>query len=155
MSGHDDPRRNETGSVLIVDDHRNARESMAEVLRMAGHAATPCSSAAEAIRVLSRESFDCVVTDLKMPGMSGLEFIAEIDPPRTGAQVVMVTAHASVATAVEAMRSARSITSRSRSTRISWNGSSARPCATGGSCGARHSRATPLKTTQPKTARRP
>ena len=104
MSGHDDPRRNETGSVLIVDDHRNARESMAEVLRMAGHAATPCSSAAEAIRVLSRESFDCVVTDLKMPGMSGLEFIAEIDPPRTGAQVVMVTAHASVATAVEAMR---------------------------------------------------
>ena len=91
-------------NVLIVDDHRDARESMAEVLRLAGHAATPCSSAAEALRLLARELFDCIVTDLRMPGMSGLEFIAELDPLRTGAQVVMVTAHASVDTAVEAMR---------------------------------------------------
>ncbi len=104
MSRYDYSNRDETGGVLIVDDHRDARESMAEVLRLAGHAATTCSSAAEALRLLTRESFDCIVTDLRMPGMSGLEFIAELDPLRTGLQIVMVTAHASVDTAVEAMR---------------------------------------------------
>lgn len=95
-----------TGRVLVVDDHAPARESMAEVLREAGHTVTCCSSAAEALRRLgdAEADVDCVVTDLKMPGMSGLEFIVQIEQRRLPVQVVMVTAHASVASAVEAMR---------------------------------------------------
>lgn len=93
-----------TGRVLVVDDHAPARESMAEVLREAGHEVACCSSAAEALRRLAETEVDCVVTDLKMPGMSGLEFIAQIEQRRLPVQVVMVTAHASVASAVEAMR---------------------------------------------------
>ena len=50
------------------------------------------------------DSYDLVITDLMMPGMSGLEFIREIQQRRLGVQVVMVTAHATVASAVEAMR---------------------------------------------------
>ena len=92
------------GRVLVVDDHPQARESMAEVLRQAGHCVDCCSSAAEALQVVHRETFDCIVTDLKMPGMSGIEFIVQLEQRRYGAQVVMVTAHASVSTAVEAMR---------------------------------------------------
>ena len=92
------------GRVLVVDDHRDARESMADVLRQAGHQVACCSSAAEALEVVARETFDCVVTDLKMPGMNGVEFIIQLDQRHYGAQVVMVTAHASVSTAVEAMR---------------------------------------------------
>jgi DNA-binding NtrC family response regulator len=92
------------GRVLVVDDHRDARESMADVLRQAGHQVACCSSAAEALEVVAREAFDCVVTDLKMPGMNGVEFIIQLDQRQYGAQVVMVTAHASVSTAVEAMR---------------------------------------------------
>jgi len=93
-----------SGRVLVVDDHLQARESMADVLRQAGHQVDCCSSAAEALRVVERESFDCVVTDLKMPGMNGVEFIIQLERRQYGAQVVMVTAHASVPSAVEAMR---------------------------------------------------
>jgi len=92
------------GRVLVVDDHLQARESMADVLRRAGHQVDCCSSAAEAIQVVQQEDFECIVTDLKMPGMNGVEFILQLERRQYGAQVVMVTAHASVLTAVEAMR---------------------------------------------------
>ncbi|MBN1909850.1 MAG: sigma-54-dependent Fis family transcriptional regulator, partial [Pirellulales bacterium] len=92
------------GRVLVVDDHRDARESMAEALRQSGHRVDCCSSAAEALDVIQRNTFDCIVTDLKMPGMTGVEFIIQLERRRYGAEVVMVTAHASVSSAVEAMR---------------------------------------------------
>lgn len=92
------------GRVLVVDDHRQARESIADVLRHVGHDVSCCSSAAEALQVVDKESFDCVVTDLQMPGMTGIEFIIQLERRQYGAQVVMVTAHASVSSAVEAMR---------------------------------------------------
>ncbi len=92
------------GRVLVVDDHPQARESMADILRQAGHRVQCLSSAAEALRLIQGESFDCILTDLKMPGMNGVELIIQLEERRYGAQVVMVTAHASVATAVEAMR---------------------------------------------------
>ncbi len=98
------PGSSPTGRVLVVDDHTQARESMAEVLRRAGHQVACCSSAVEALQVVQRENFDCIVTDLRMPGMSGLEFIVHLEQRRYAAQVVMVTAHASVSSAVEAMR---------------------------------------------------
>src|SRR5512136_136097 len=93
-----------TGRVLVVDDHTHARESMAEVLRQAGPQVACCSSAVEALQIVEREKFDCIVNDLKMPGMSGLEFIVHLEERRYDAQVVIVTAHASVTTGVEAMR---------------------------------------------------
>jgi DNA-binding NtrC family response regulator len=102
---HDDPAPGALpGRILVVDDHAQARESMADALRQAGHHVRCSSSAAEALQVLGRESYDCVVTDLKMPGMNGLEFIVHLEQRRYNVQVVMVTAHATVTSAVEAMR---------------------------------------------------
>lgn len=92
------------GQILVVDDHARARESMAEVLRHAGYDVQCCASASEALQVTSKQTFDVILTDLQMPGMTGLEFIAELEKRKSTAQVVMVTAYASVATAVEAMR---------------------------------------------------
>jgi DNA-binding NtrC family response regulator len=92
------------GRVLVVDDHRQARESMTEVLRAAGYDVQCSASAFEALKLLGRERIDCIVTDLKMPGMDGIEFMIQIEQRRLDVQVVMATAHASVATAVEAMR---------------------------------------------------
>ena len=93
-----------TGRVLVVDDHAEARRSIADVLDQAGHQVQCLSSAVEAAKLLERESFDVVVTDLQMPGMDGLEFIRHLAQRRHGVQVLMVTGHASIDSAVEAMR---------------------------------------------------
>jgi DNA-binding NtrC family response regulator len=98
------PSAASTGRILVVDDHRQARESMSDILRQAGHRVECVSSAIEGLQVLDGESFDVVITDLQMPGMTGLDFIRQLERRRHGAQVVMVTAYATVASAVEAMR---------------------------------------------------
>jgi DNA-binding NtrC family response regulator len=90
--------------VLVVDDHASAREAVAEVLRQAQYEVAACASAIEALAKLAGEKFDVVVTDLQMPGMDGLEFIREIMRRQFNVQVLMITAHASVESAVEAMR---------------------------------------------------
>ena len=92
------------GRVLVVDDHARARDSMADVLRQAGHVVASCASAIEALRVLETDDFDVVITDLQMPGMDGLQFIRTLQQRRCVSQVLMVTAHATVSSAVEAMR---------------------------------------------------
>ncbi len=104
MSPRNSLSKSGKGRVLVVDDHAQARESMAFVLRQSGHQVDCSSSAIEALQILDRQSYDCIVTDLKMPGMTGLEFIVQLEQRQSTAQVVMVTAHASVASAVEAMR---------------------------------------------------
>ena len=93
-----------TARILVVDDHASARQSVVDVLRHGGYLAESCSSGAEALQKLSATSFDLVITDLQMPGMSGLDLIREIERLRLPLQVLMVTAHASVGVAVEAMR---------------------------------------------------
>ena len=77
---------------------------MADVLRQSGHQVQCCTCGAEALEVLQTTHFDCIVTDLKMPGMTGIELIIHLRQRQCPAQIVMVTAHATVATAVEAMR---------------------------------------------------
>ncbi len=92
------------GRILVVDDHAPARESMADILRQAGHEVECVSSGVEALAALAGCGFDVVLTDLQMPGMNGLEFIRRLDPAKASTAVVMVTAHATVTSAVEAMR---------------------------------------------------
>lgn len=93
-----------TAKVLVVDDHAAARRSVADVLSCAGYAVEQCASAVEALAHMRDREPDVVVTDLQMPGMNGLEFIEEIGRRGHACQVLMITAHASVQTAVDAMR---------------------------------------------------
>jgi len=98
------PQSQTTGRVLVVDDHAAARESVADVLRHSGYEVVCLASAVEALPVLEKSSFDVVITDLQMPGMDGLEFIRQIEQRQHGGQVLMITAHATISSAVEAMR---------------------------------------------------
>jgi len=93
-----------TGRILVVDDEVNARSALAELLRDQGF---DVETAADAFKALGKfESFapQVVVTDLKMPGMDGVELVkklrAEAEPPA----VVVMTAFGAVETAVDAMR---------------------------------------------------
>jgi len=90
--------------VLVVDDHASAREAIADVLRHAAYDVTTCASAVEALVRLECETIHLVITDLQMPGMDGLQFIREIKRKQLDIQVLMITAHGSITTAVEAMR---------------------------------------------------
>lgn len=101
-SAKDDPESR--GRVLVVDDHAAVRESVIDVLRQAGYAVQGLASAVEALPLLERTAFDVVVTDLQMPAMDGLEFIRQMSQRRLPTQVIMITAHATIASAVEAMR---------------------------------------------------
>jgi DNA-binding NtrC family response regulator len=92
------------GRVLVVDDHAVARESMADILRSAGHQVDALPNAVEALKRLTSESYDVVVTDLQMPGLNGLEFTKKLGQRGDGVQIVMVTAYASISAAVDAMR---------------------------------------------------
>jgi DNA-binding NtrC family response regulator len=94
----------ERSRILVVDDHASAREAVADILRHAGYETTACASATAALARLAKQPFDVVLTDLQMPGMDGLDFIREIERRRLAVEVLMITAHASVASAVEAMR---------------------------------------------------
>lgn len=100
--GADAPRS--LGRILVVDDHVAARASVIDVLRCAGYAVEGLASAVEALPLLDRRAFDVVITDLQMPGIDGLEFIGQLSRRRLPTQVIMITAHATIASAVEAMR---------------------------------------------------
>ena len=93
-----------TKSILVVDDHAAARESVADVLRHAGYEVTGLASPVEALPQLEQYAFDLVITDLQMPGMDGLEFIRQIRLRQLPTQVLMITAHATISSAVDAMR---------------------------------------------------
>lgn len=93
-----------TGRVLVVDDNARARQSMVDVLRHSRHEVFSCSSGREALQLLDRETIDVIVTDLQMPGMTGLELIRALEARKFDGQVVMVTAFATVEAAVDAMR---------------------------------------------------
>jgi len=92
------------GRVLVVDDHAAVRESVMDVLRRAGYAVEGLASAVEALPAVERQAYDVVITDLQMPGVDGLEFIRQMARRRLPAQMIMITAHATIASAVEAMR---------------------------------------------------
>ena len=93
-----------SGRILVVDDHAPARESVIDVLRCAGYQVAGLASAVEALPRLQREAFDLVITDLQMPGIDGLELIRQLQQRKIAAQCIMVTAHATIASAVAAMR---------------------------------------------------
>jgi DNA-binding NtrC family response regulator len=95
-------------TILIVDDDELMRSFLLTVLTEEGHKVAEAKSGREALSALSREEFDLVVTDLRMPGLSGLDLMREGKTVRPDARWVMVTAYGSIGNAVEAMKAGAS-----------------------------------------------
>ena len=90
--------------ILVVDDEHSIREFFEILLRKSGYGVTCAQGGAEAIQLLDQELFDLVVTDIAMDGVDGIEvlkYARQLDPE---ALVIMITAYASVETALEAMK---------------------------------------------------
>src|SRR5437762_1591289 len=91
-------------TILIVDDERNIREHLALYVRSLRHRAEVAPDATEALALLERHDPDVIFSDVRMAGMDGLALLREIRRRRPDAVVVLMTAYATVAEAVEAMR---------------------------------------------------
>jgi PAS domain S-box-containing protein len=93
------------GRLLIVDDEGELMTTLCETLERAGFETVGCTSGEEALRLLSAREFDLLLSDVMMPGMSGLELLRgalQIDPNLVG---IMMTGQGTIQTAVEAMKS--------------------------------------------------
>jgi DNA-binding NtrC family response regulator len=92
------------GRVLVVDDEPAQREILKIILDAEGYAAVTASNGAQALQALREGSFDLVLTDLKMPGMNGIVLLEGILEAAPGVCVILMTAHGSIGTAVDAMK---------------------------------------------------
>lgn len=91
-------------SVLVVDDKELMRESVGATLERAGFGVTTAMDAPGALRQIAQRRPDVVVTDLKMPGMSGLELLEKIREIDDDLPVVLMTAFGTIETAVAAIK---------------------------------------------------
>ena len=94
-----------TAHILIVDDESVICKSCEKVFRRSGHTVGSATSGREALAILEAKTFDVVFTDLKMMDMGGLEVLQNIKEHYPTTVVVIITGYATVASAVETMRS--------------------------------------------------
>ncbi len=91
-------------TVLVVDDKDMMRDSLSLALARAGHKAVTTGDPAEAIPLARQHRPVCVITDLKMPKMDGIELLQKLRAEQPDLPVVLMTAFATISTAVQAMR---------------------------------------------------
>ena len=90
--------------VLIVDDETSVRTLLSEVLQGQGYEVVVASSGEEAVELARKSPFEIVITDMRMPGISGVEVIQHVKNINSECCVIVITAYASVESAVEAIR---------------------------------------------------
>jgi two-component system response regulator AtoC len=92
------------GRILVVDDEEGLREALAEKLRYSGHEVETADSAETALARISRFDPELIVTDLMMPGLSGLDLLERVRGSLPDVDVVVMTGHEDMSTAVDAMK---------------------------------------------------
>ncbi|HET9929717.1 MAG TPA: sigma-54 dependent transcriptional regulator, partial [Polyangiaceae bacterium] len=97
-------RERERERVLVVDDDAAVRQVLAALLTQAGFEVLRAGSGDEALRVLERQPVDVIVSDVRMPGLDGMALLARVRREWPEIPVILLTAHASVTLAVEAMK---------------------------------------------------
>ncbi len=90
--------------LLLVDDEERFRTTLAKRLREKGFEVADLGSGMEAIDYVKENSVDIIVLDIKMPGLDGIETLTEIKKSNPGIEVVLLTGHGTVDTAIEGMR---------------------------------------------------
>jgi DNA-binding NtrC family response regulator len=92
-------------NILIIDDEETMRDSCRQTLSRDGHRVEAAEDGSKGLAFLEAESFDLVILDLKMPGLSGLDVLKRIKEDDPEAVVIVITGYATIESAVEAMKS--------------------------------------------------
>ncbi len=100
MTDHDE----KASRILIIDDEETIVRVLALSLRSDGHEVFTASSGEEGIRVFQEKSPDLVLTDIKMPGMDGIEVLKRIKERESDTEVIIITGHGDIDNAIEALK---------------------------------------------------
>lgn len=92
------------GTILVAEDQETARESLCDLLREEGYQVHEAADGSAAIQLVEQLDLDLVLTDLKIPGPDGLEVLKHVKEISPQTLLILMTAYASVETAIEAMR---------------------------------------------------
>src|SRR3954452_8029051 len=90
--------------ILFADDEAHLRDLMQMELPRLGHEVTVCPDGASALKALEKGSYDAALLDLRMPGLTGIEVLGRVRQLSPEPQVIILTGHATVDTAVQALR---------------------------------------------------
>ncbi len=90
--------------VAIIDDEQDMRQSISQWLTLSGFETETFATAGDALKVLSDDYPGIIVTDIKMPGMDGMQFLKKVKSIDSSLPMIMITGHGDVPMAVEAMR---------------------------------------------------
>ncbi len=91
-------------NILLIEDERITRRTLEDALRGAGHEVVACDNGGDGLSRVSEGSFDVVITDLRLPGIGGLDVLRAARQKDPDCTVLMMTAYGSVETAVEALK---------------------------------------------------
>ena len=92
-------------NLLVVDDERSVREACREVAAVLGYHTTTAESAEQALRAADSQTIDLIFLDMTLSGVGGLEVLRQLKTRRPETEVIMMTGHGTVESAVEAMKS--------------------------------------------------
>ncbi len=96
--------RNETAHILVVDDEGAIRYSVSKTLQRIGYEVDEASTGEEAVDMMRKHEYEVVLTDIRMPGITGVELLKRIKDVSPDAIVILMTGYASLGTAVESLR---------------------------------------------------
>lgn len=90
--------------ILVIDDQRSIRSTLKDILEMEGHTVVLAEDGAQGVEAFAADSFDVVLTDIKMPNMDGMEVLDKIMETRPDCPVIMISGHGDIDTAVESIK---------------------------------------------------
>jgi DNA-binding response OmpR family regulator len=93
-----------TIKILVVDDEKAARKSLADILRLEGYEVAVAEDGASALKMLEEQSYDLMLLDIRMPGIDGIEVMQKATEFSPDTQIILLTAHGSMESAIESLR---------------------------------------------------
>ncbi|MBI4832954.1 MAG: response regulator [Candidatus Lindowbacteria bacterium] len=94
---------NENKSILLVDDDQEFRKAMKKMFEKSGYDVTVAADGREALEILSKSSFDLIISDLRMPNLNGMELMEAIKKEKMDVPVIFITAYGEVESYMDLM----------------------------------------------------